>query len=209
MPTMMRIKNILFLLLLLPSLTLYSQNPDIRLLRQIHVQRNVHLDGTFKTITNSVRPMSIATTIIVLGTGLMEKDKNIQQKGIMIGASFVVAAAVSTTLKYTIDRPRPFVTYPDIQKVGPGGSPSFPSGHTSEAFAMATSLSLAFPKWYVIAPAYAYASAAGYSRMHLGAHYPSDVLAGAVLGTGSAYLSYKVQKWINHKKRNKAQVSNW
>lgn len=198
---MMQIKNILFLLLLLPSFTLYSQNTDIRLLRQIYVQRNEHLDGTFETITNSVRPLSIATTIAVLGTGLIKNDKNIEKKGIMIGASLVVASAVSTTLKYTINRPRPFDTYPDIQKIGPGGSPSFPSGHTSEAFSMATSLSLAFPKWYVIAPAYVYASAAGYSRMHLGAHYPSDVLAGAVIGTGSAYLSYKVQKWINHKKK--------
>ncbi|MGE5448316.1 MAG: phosphatase PAP2 family protein [Bacteroidales bacterium] len=203
----MRIKNILLLLLLLPSLTLYSQNIDIRLLRQINVDRNVHLDGTFKTITNSIGPVSIAAPMIVFGTGLIEKDKSLQDKGIMMGASFFVAAAVSTTMKYAFNRPRPFVTYPDIQKVSSAGSPSFPSGHTSDAFATATSLSLAFPKWYVIAPSYMYASAVGYSRMHLGVHYPSDVLAGAAIGAGSAYLSYKAQKWINHKKRNKLGVN--
>jgi membrane-associated phospholipid phosphatase len=34
-------------------------------------------------------------------------------------------------------------------------------------------------------------------RMHLGVHYPSDVVSGAIIGSGSAYLTYKVNKWIN------------
>jgi membrane-associated phospholipid phosphatase len=57
-------------------------------------------------------------------------------------------------------------------------------------------MSLAFPKWYVIAPAYMYACAAGYSRMHLGVHYPSDVVAGAIVGTGSTVLSHYLQRKI-------------
>lgn len=196
-------KKILLFLLLLQTVTIYSQNLDIRILRHINVNRNERLDGAFTTITNSVAPISIAAPILVFGTGLIEKDKTIQQKGLMMGASFLTATIISTGMKHAINRTRPFVTYPDIQKVASGGSPSFPSGHTSDAFATATSLSLAFPKWYVIAPSYVYASAVGYSRMHLGVHYPSDVLAGAIIGVGSAYLCYKAQKWINHKKRNK------
>lgn len=205
----MRIKKTLLLLLLLQSLslTMYSQNADIRLLRQINIHRNEHLDGTFTTITNSVGPVSIGAPIIVFCTGLIEKDKTIQEKGMMMGASFFVATVISTSMKYAFNRPRPFETYPEIQKITGGGSPSFPSGHTSDAFATATSLSLAFPKWYVIAPSYVYASAVGYSRMDLGVHYPSDVLAGAIIGAGSAYLSYKAQKWINHKKQKKLQLN--
>jgi membrane-associated phospholipid phosphatase len=196
-------KRILPLLLLLLSVTTYSQNLDIRILRQINLHRNEHLDGTFTTITNSVSPISIAAPILIFGTGLIEKDKTIQQKGLVMGASFLTATIISTSLKHAINRTRPFVTYPDIQKVTSGGSPSFPSGHTSDAFSTATSLSLAFPKWYVIAPSYIYASAVGYSRMHLGVHYPSDVLAGAIVGAGSAFLCYKAQKWINHRKNRK------
>ena len=194
-------KNILLFALLLLSFTTYSQNLDIRILRQINGHRNVHLDGTFKAFSNSVSPISIATPILIFGTGMIEKDQELKQKGLVIGASFLVTTIIATTLKHSINRARPFETYPDIQKLSAGGSSSFPSGHTSDAFSTATSLSLAFPKWYVIAPSYVYASAVGYSRMHLGVHYPSDVLAGAIIGAGSAFLCYKAQKWINHRSR--------
>ena len=198
-------RKILVFALLLLSFTspTYSQNLDIRILRQINEHRNTHLDGTFTTITNSVSPISIAAPILIFGTGLIEKDKTIQQKGLVMGTSFLTATIISTSLKHAINRTRPFVTYPDIQKVTSGGSSSFPSGHTSDAFSTATSLSLAFPKWYVIAPSYTYATLVGYSRMHLGVHYPSDVLAGAIIGAGSAFLCYKAQKWINHRKNRK------
>jgi len=194
-------KRILPLLLLLLSVTTYSQNLDIQILRQINEHRNVHLDGTFKAFSNSVSPISIATPILIFGTGMIEKDEELKQKAQVIGASFLVTTIIATTLKHSINRARPFETYPDIQKLSAGGSSSFPSGHTSDAFSTATSLSLAFPKWYVIAPSYVYASAVGYSRMHLGVHYPSDVLAGAIIGAGSAFLCYKAQKWINHRSR--------
>jgi membrane-associated phospholipid phosphatase len=192
--------RIIFLLLFLP-ITLFSQNLDIRILRQINEHRNTHLDGTFKTISNSVSPISIGVPILMLGTGLIEKDQELKQKGLVIAESFLVTTLVSTGLKHAVNRARPFETYPDIQKLSAGGSSSFPSGHTSDAFSTATSLSLAFPKWYVIAPSYTYAALVGYSRMHLGVHYPSDVLAGAIVGAGSAYLCYKAQKWINHRNR--------
>jgi len=53
-----------------------------------------------------------------------------------------------------------------------------------------------YPKWYVIVPAYSWAAFIGYSRMHLGMHYPFDVLAGAIIGTGISLVSFKVQRWI-------------
>jgi membrane-associated phospholipid phosphatase len=193
-------KTLLFIFLLL-SISTYSQNIDIDLLRNINHNRNEHLDGAFSTISATARPFSITAPVLVYGIGMIEKNKSLKEKGLMMGASFIMATGVSYTLKHAINRPRPFETYPDIDKVSEGGSPSFPSGHTSDAFSTATSLSLAFPKWYVIAPSYTYAIAVGYSRMHLGVHYPSDVLAGAVIGTGSAFLCYKAQKWLNNKRR--------
>ncbi|MDP4723259.1 MAG: phosphatase PAP2 family protein [Crocinitomicaceae bacterium] len=175
--------------------TNFSQNLDIDLLRKINIDRNAALDPAFKLITNSVSPIGLGAPLIVTSIGFIQKDQTLKNKGYYIGATLLTSALITTTLKFTIDKDRPFVTYPEIQKLTGAGSPSFPSGHTSEAFATATSLSIAFPKWYVIAPSFLWASAAGYSRMHLGVHYPSDVLVGALIGSGSAWLCHELNKW--------------
>ncbi len=194
-------KNVTYFLLLLFSANCFSQNADIDLLKEINLNRNKSLDPTFRFITNTATPLSFATPVIVFSVGLIKKDSTLKSKGIYLGETVLVAAFISTALKYSVNRDRPFVTYPFIEKATSGGSPSFPSGHTSTAFATATSLSIAFPKWYVIAPSFLWAGAVGYSRMDLGVHYPSDVLAGAIVGSGSAFLSYELNKWINKKRR--------
>lgn len=171
-----------------------AQNFDIDLLRRINLNRNENLDQSFIFLTNNVATVDIAAPVITFATGLIIKDKDIRNKGVCMGEALLINALINQGLKYSINRTRPFVTYPDIEKMSKGGSPSFPSGHTSSAFSTATSLSIAFPKWYVIAPSYLWAGAVGYSRMHLGVHYPSDVLAGAVIGAGTAYLSYYLDK---------------
>lgn len=173
-----------------------SQNIDIDILKNINQNRFKNSDPAFLFITNSASPISVATPIIITATGYLTKDSITFQKGLFIAETFLVSTAISTAMKYAINRPRPFVTYPnEIEKLTSGGSPSFPSGHTSAAFATATSLSLAYPKWYVITPAFLWASAVGYSRMDLGVHYPSDVLMGALVGSGSAFLT----DYINNK----------
>src|SRR5205085_11352088 len=115
--------------------------------------------------------------------GLSKNDQELKTKSCQAGAAFLASAILVSGLKIVIKRPRPFETYPDlIYKKAKGGGYSFPSGHTTTAFATATSLSMAFPKWYVIIPSYSYALAVGYSRMYLGVHYPTDVIAGMLLG---------------------------
>ena len=180
-----------------------AQNLDIDVLRNINHNRNKSLDPALKGITNSLAPVSIGTPIIMYSVGLIMKDSTVKKKAIFIGEVFLASGFITFALKETVNRERPFVTYPDIEQVTTATGPSFPSGHASLAFATATSLSMAYPKWYIIAPSFAWASAVSYSRMVLGVHYPSDVLAGAIIGSGSAYLSYKFNKWVNKKQRKK------
>lgn len=112
------------------------------------------------------------------------------------GGAWLLNAGLTIGLKFLVGRPRPWVAYKgDLVCLQHVGSPSFPSGHTSFAFTAATSLSLLYPRWYVIAPAYLWASAVGFSRLYVGAHYPSDVLAGALIGTGSALLVH----WLHQR----------
>jgi undecaprenyl-diphosphatase len=94
-----------------------------------------------------------------------------------------VAADVLAELgKVIVHRHRPFE-----HQLGPASSThSFPSGHTATSFACATVLSSVAPRWRV--PFFVLAALIGFSRVYNGMHYPTDVLAGAVLGVLTALL---------------------
>lgn len=189
---------------LLSVFAVSAQNLDIDLLKKINVNRNTALDPALKSITNTAVPLSIATPVVMYTIGLIQKDSLIKQKALFIGETFLASAFVTIASKSIIKRDRPYVTHPSIQPLSVEGSYSMPSGHTSSAFATATSLSMAFPKWYVVVPSFVWASSVGYSRMHLGVHYPSDVLVGALVGSGSAVLMNKANEWLTKKrKKNK------
>jgi len=189
--------TILLFFLFQPGLS--GQNWDINLLKHINLDRNKSLDGAFRFVTNSAGPVAFGVPVIICGTGFIMHDSLIVRNSLNTGSALVVTVIITTIAKYTVNRTRPFVKYPYIEKEAAGGSPSFPSGHTSEAFALATSVSLIYPKWYVIAPSFLWAGAVGYSRMDLGVHYPSDVLAGAIIGAGCSWITFKV----NHRLYNK------
>lgn len=197
------IKNFILYFLLFFLSNLFSQNFDINTLRSINLNRNQNLDPTFKLITDSYAVISIGTPLTLYAVGLINKDPQLKKEALYIGETVAASIFITIVSKRIIKRERPFETYPEIEKLTNGGGYSFPSGHTSIAFATATSLSMTYPKWYVIVPSFTWATAIGYSRMHLGVHYPTDVLAGALIGSGSAYLTYKINKLINKKKKNK------
>lgn len=189
-------KKIIFLLLL--SWSAQAQT-DISLLRHLNVERNTKWDDGMQFISNSEYAVGIAVPVSVCLAAWSNKKLSTLEKGVNISLAVVLNTASTYVVKHVVDRPRPAVTYSDIQAFESERHYSFPSGHTSNAFCVATSLSLNFKKWYVVVPAYAWATAAGYSRMHLGMHYPSDVLAGAFLGAGSAYATYQVNRWLKKK----------
>ncbi len=177
----------------------FSQNINIEILRKINLERNPSLDAGFRKLTNSITYTDIGTPVILFTVAAIKHDSVAKRKAVYIGSSLLLSAAISGIIKKAVKEPRPFVTYPEIQKLTKAGSESFPSGHTTDAFSLATSLTLAYPKWYVAVPAYTYASAIGYSRMHLGVHYPGDVIAGALIGSGTAFLTHKINYWLAQK----------
>ncbi len=119
-------------------------------------------------------------------------------------ASWATATVASMGLKRLFHRPRPYVALSGITARVGGHAPgervadpnSFPSGHTTLAFVMATSWSLSHPRWYVIAPAFTWAASVAASRIWLGMHYPTDVLGGAILGILVAVVVHEVGRSI-------------
>lgn len=191
---------ILFLLLLVSNHCANAQNIDINIVKAINDKDNSGVKA-YQFLTDNVTTVMIATPFVVGAVGLLTDDKKVAQNVATIAGSMAIAGLSSIALKLSVSRARPFETYPnEVDKLSTGGGGSFPSAHTSAAFSTATSLCLVYPKWYVIAPAMTWACLSGYSRVYLGVHYPSDVLAGAALGAGSAYLSYYINKkiWVKH-----------
>ncbi len=196
-------KILITLFLIINFSNLFSQNFDINLLKDINLNRNKNFDASLDFFSDTTRPVSVATPIVIYVIGYFSEDKTLKDKALFFAETSLISAGLTYALKYSIKKERPYKTYPFIEKATDGGSPSFPSGHTSEAFATATSVCIVSKKWYVIVPASIWAISIAYSRMHLGVHYPSDVLAGAILGSSSAYFSYKLNKWLNKKTSKK------
>ena len=88
----------------------FSQNADINLLKSINVDRNKSLDPTFKVITHSLTPISVGAPIVVFSVGLIQKDSTLKSKGMFLAETFVVNGFITTALKFSINRDRPFVT---------------------------------------------------------------------------------------------------
>lgn len=174
---------------------LYAQNWDINTLKNINPQDPNSF--VMKGLSHSVYPIAVITPATLLASGFIRHDKNLQYKGWEMVGSLVINTVITQGLKFAVDRPRPVETYPgDVYPYNMDESASFPSGHTSTAFATATTLTLEFKKWYVALPAYVWAGGVGYSRIYLGEHYPTDVIAGAAVGAGSAVLSHWLSKKI-------------
>jgi undecaprenyl-diphosphatase len=190
-------KKIITLLLLLIPISLFSQSIDFRILHSINSSQVLPSDEFYRFISNSDMYIITGVPVTMAIVGLADGDNKLLRNAGVIATGTIINLGITAGLKYLVKRKRPFTTYKGIivNKSGsPCLDPSFPSGHSSTSFMLATSLSLAYPKWYVIAPVYLYAGTVAYSRMDLGVHYPTDVFAGALIGSGTAYLTYKINK---------------
>ena len=189
-------KGILWLLISWISIfQLPAQNWDINTVKTIN-DWNIHDLSRGISHSGVILPVGVPTAMGIYA--LIQKDQALLKDAIYIGTSVIEALSLTYGLKYTIDRQRPYEKYPDkIRPIEPEDSPSFPSGHTTAAFSLATSLSITYPQWYVIAPSAIWACGVGLARINQGVHYPSDVLTGAAIGVGCAFVNVYVNRWLN------------
>ncbi len=155
-----------------------AESLDQRLFNQIHVRwQSDWLDGPMQTLTDAgEEEVGIGLCALV---GLFGGEKARQSAKLALAADGA-SALITFGLKNAVNRPRP-------EGETERSNSSFPSGHATGAFALATVFAHQYPQSAF--PCYTAAVGIALSRVYLGRHYPSDVLAGAAIGYATAKLA--------------------
>jgi undecaprenyl-diphosphatase len=158
-------------------------SPEERLL--VLARTRGHTPGAERAVRAFSRLGEHSAVWLALGLagGLVERDRARAWR--RARRTVLVVYAVNTAIKFAVRRPRPQIPgLPPLQGTTTGLS--FPSAHAATSFAGAL---VYRRRGLPAAPLYGLAGGMALSRVYLGVHYPSDVVAGAVLGTALAAVA--------------------
>jgi undecaprenyl-diphosphatase len=164
-------------------------SPDVRLAESANTFAQHH-DGwedAARAYAHYSEPLFIAGIVLLAIAGLVLRRPRILSASVLAVAAAGGAVTIAAVLARIVNRPRPFVSHPQIHAfLAHAPDPGFPSDHATAAFAIAAVLLLRLGRWAL--PVLVAAAALAVSRVLVGVHYPDDVLAGALLGTAAAAL---------------------
>jgi undecaprenyl-diphosphatase len=165
------------------------RHADLKLLRRSHRARSATVDRALVGVTRAANYsqlwLAIAAGLAVLGG---ERGRRASRSGALAVA--IAATVANGPVKLTVRRRRP-PSRPLPPLIPMPRSTSFPSGHSAAAFAFATGASARLP---ILGPMlFPLAGAVAYSRVHVGVHFPSDVLIGAAIGVASGIAVVRLQ----------------
>ena len=145
-------------------------------------------NNTVTNIFDNVEPLGNEYAIGIVGTfyiyGEFFKDPRAKTTALdSIAATAIASGIVTNSFKYVIGRGRPTDGHGAYNFRPFSGQDSFSSGHTTEAFALASVITEHYNAPWVEVASYGLASAVGYARLNNNRHWPSDVLTGATIGT--------------------------
>ncbi len=176
------------------------QNFDEAILLWIQdVIRNPVLTPIMQFFT-SLLDRGLLAFLICIGLLLFRRTRKL---GLICSLSLIICSVlVHLILKPMFARPRPYHVLSTLITLAPRpGDFSFPSGHTNTIFAVTSVLFFACPRKIGI-PALIVSTLVGLSRLYLGIHFPTDVLAGALLGLIVGYFCCKATHILySHTKR--------
>jgi membrane-associated phospholipid phosphatase len=162
--------------------TAFAFDQDIQ--RAVQRNSNATVDSVFNAVTPFGAEYAIGTLgAFYLGGAIFDDSR---AKAVALdgaSASLIASGLILYPMKYTVGRSRP------SDNVGPyhfqpfSGHDSFPSGHTTEAFAVATVIAEHYDSLWIKFTCYGLASMVGYARLNSNVHWASDVLGGAAIGT--------------------------
>ena len=151
------------------------------------------LRGDFKAVLSIIGDLGHSFILVLAVALVWSLDRARPWAGFQLLIAGLLAGGVTAIVKVLTQRPRPFIAAgvePNLafeKMLSSSEMESFPSGHTSTAFAVAVSLSQLYPQGRYLF--FSLACLVGFQRVITQAHYPSDVLAGAVVGSLAAWIA--------------------
>ena len=153
-------------------------------------------------LVGTINPIGSGVTLLVVCVALAVMSRRIRRPRLHDAAcisalAFASAGLIEFSLKHLVGRPRPGAALASAGLLGPSFAPdidSFPSGHATSVFAVATVFAAYYPRlrW----PLYALAAAIALGRVYLARHYVSDIIAGAALGAIVAACLYRYRQTL-------------
>ncbi len=169
--------------------------PDQSLLRWVNARETPLFTGWMEVADASFYPATFGSVPMFWGVAALGDDVE-YQNALAYSVGWAGTAASTIVLKRIIKRDRPYVNHSDlIIRYSPselaklGDQSSMPSGHTSMSVFSATYLIMETTSVPIRVASGLWASSVALSRVWNGVHFPSDVVAGAVLGGGFAVLA--------------------
>jgi undecaprenyl-diphosphatase len=165
---------------------------DLSLLRPLN-RLFAHHDGLEDILVayanvSEILFLGLLLAAFVLVRGELAHRSAVRRAVVAAGLSAGLGLALAQVISRLVDRPRPFVAHPDAVHLFAehAADPGFPSDHATAAFAIGVALLLRSRRWGALA--LAAATVLAITRVAMGIHYPTDVLAGAALGALSALI---------------------
>lgn len=145
-----------------------------------------YANGTVDSVVYGIATLGdLVWAPLIFWLYVFRKERYAWTSAVILAVAAVGSMVAVFLLKAGFNLPRPFTVLPfqikALGEVPPPTNPGFPSGHTTNAFTVASVIWARYPGWRV--PFLALAVATGISMIVLGLHFPSDVIAGAFLGT--------------------------
>lgn len=152
------------------------------------LHRNDGVEDPLVFYVNASEALFAATLALICLAAQGDRWRSWRRAAVAAGLSAGLALAVGAAIAALVDRARPFVADPGqvYLFIAHSSDASFPSDHATASFAIAVAIFLRKRGWGIFALAAATVLSVG--RVAVGVHYPSDVLAGAVLGSLAALL---------------------